>query len=96
MAGLKFNSEISISHIFLGVALVLSAFTWKASVESGIASEAHVREVSDLKLSASVATLSNQMASTTALLKEMQAAQRLNSDHRLLGEGREAASEAKK
>ena len=79
MDKLKFDPTISLSHIILAVGLLVSALTWKASVEFTVAAEAHTRELADTKLSASVERVAD-------ILDGLEARVRLNDGHRIADE----------
>ena len=76
---LKFNPEISISHIILALTFIVAAMSWKTSIEFKLKDEQFKRESSDLALSI-------QLEQTTDILTVLQREVRINSDKHTLEE----------
>ena len=88
---MKFNSEISLSHILLALTFIVTALSWKASVENTIAKGAYAREAIEIKMAAADAELAFQLRQTTEILKEMQMDIKLNTAHRIVYENGDKA-----
>ena len=79
MTRLKFNPEVSISHIILAVTFIVAAGAWKGGIENQISNEAHARESADL-------VFSERMENISRILSDIETRVKCNDAHRIKDE----------
>ena len=81
MGRIKFNPEISISHLIVAASLLVSVVLYTAEIKTSINEEAYARDTADK-------VFAERMENITRILSDIEARVNLNDIHRLTDEAR--------